>query len=222
MNPKPGPNPLRSPTRTPLSLPCRQPTPPISPNRPGPGRFLSRKVQRLAPGPLRHSPARPAPTPRSLRPRLPAHPARSQRAPPLTSWARMAASSPPGRNNSAEISGHDPGETTVPSAHAQAPRRSTNRSRASPPPPTYYGRRNPSSAAFAQPRRAKLRRRCGRAALPHLGPPLAAQQHHVRPRNLPEIVFPRSPPPSRRNFTRPRRRSATPTPFTASLLAQTP
>ena len=75
MNPKPGPNPLRSPTRTPLSLPCRQPTPPISPNRPGPGRFLSRKVQRLAPGPLRHSPARPAPTPRSLRPHLPAHPA---------------------------------------------------------------------------------------------------------------------------------------------------
>ena len=75
VNPKPGPNPLRSPTRTPLSLPCRQPTPPISPNRPGPGRFLSRKVQRLAPGPLRHSPARPAPTPRSLRPHLPAHPA---------------------------------------------------------------------------------------------------------------------------------------------------
>ena len=116
MNPKPGPNPLRSPTRTPLSLPCRQPTPPISPNRPGPGRFLSRKVQRLAPGPLRHSPARPSKFPGPLPPALgpptpacfratpaPAPPAsapcplsaaRRPSPPPLTARARLSSPSP--------------------------------------------------------------------------------------------------------------------------------
>ena len=108
---------------------------------------------------------------------------------PLTSWARMAASSLPRRNNPAEISGHDPGETTVPSAHAKAPRRPTNRNPCLPSPShLLHGRRNPSSAALAQPRRAEPLRRCGRAALPHPGPPLAAQQLHVRPRNFPELV----------------------------------
>ena len=212
MNPKPGPNPLRSPTRTPLSLPCRQPTPPISPNRPGPGRFLSRKVQRLAPGPLRHSPARPDPgsqhgsapahTPAQLAPACPRSPAphsraaqhpaqhparpgrspsasspapprpaprvtplsRSQRAPPLTSWACLAASSPPRRNNPAEISGHDPGETTVPSAHAKAPRRPTNRSPCPPPPPIY----SMAAATLALPRSLSLAAQspCAAAAAP--------------------------------------------------------